>query len=316
MSNRAARIPAPLLPLAATLSWGAMFPIAAHVMKRVDPVNLTAVRYGVATIGFVALLWLVEGRKALRYDGRFLDLFLLGTIGFAGFNLLGYLGLAHTEPQNGAIIVSTMPLATAVVRWARFGERPAPVTIGAILVALAGAVLVVTRGHLSSGWGLGDLSIFAGMLCWVVYTSGAADHAGLSPLRYTTLSAIGGTISILTIAAVLDATGLEPVPSMGALGAEWPGIGFVIVFGALVAVLAWNAGVKRLGAANAALFMNLVPVTAFAIRIAGGYQPAPAELAGAALVIAALAGSNLALRRRKTVDRGHVRAGTPSIVRG
>ena len=58
------------------------------------------------------------------------SLFALGTIGFAGFNLLGYLGLEHTEPQNAAIIVSTMPLATAVVRWARYGERPARVTVG------------------------------------------------------------------------------------------------------------------------------------------------------------------------------------------
>lgn len=316
MSNSSPAIPAPLLPLAAVLSWGAMFPIAAHVMKRIDPVNLTAVRYGVATLGFAAILWLVEGRRALRYEGRFVSLFALGTIGFAGFNLLGYLGLQHTEPQNAAIIVSTMPLATAVVRWVRYGERPARVTVAAILVALVGAGLVVTRGSLSTGWGIGDLYVFAGMLGWVVYTSGAANHPELSPLRYTALSAIGGTISILAIAAALDLSGLESVPSAGDLGAEWAGVGFVIVFGALIAVVAWNAGVKRLGAANAALFMNLVPVTAFAIRIAGGYQPVAAELAGAGLVIAALAGSNLALRRRTVPSRGQARAGTPSIVSG
>lgn len=315
MSNSVPRIPSPLLPLAATLSWGAMFPIAAHVLERVDPVNLTALRYGVATLGFLAILWFVEGRAALRFEGRFVSLFALGTIGFAGFNLLGYLGLEHTEPQNAAIIVSTMPLATAVVRWARYGERPARITVAAIAVALVGAGLVVTRGRLSTGWGVGDLYVFAGMLGWVLYTSGAANHPELSPLRYTALSAVGGTISILAIAAALDATGVLSVPTAADVGAEWPGIAFVVVFGALVAVVAWNAGVRRLGAANAALFMNLVPVTAFAIRIAGGYRPAAVELAGAALVIAALAGSNLALRRRTPANRGQVRAGTPSIVK-
>ncbi|MGZ6641773.1 MAG: DMT family transporter [Solirubrobacteraceae bacterium] len=316
MSNSSSRIPAPLLSLTAAVSWGAMFPIAAHVMRRVDPVNLTAVRYGVATLGFIAILWLVEGRGAVRYDGRFASLFALGTIGFAGFNLLGYLGLQHTEPQNAAIIVSTMPLVTALVRWVRHGERPARITVAAILVALVGAGLVVTRGHLSTGWGIGDLYVFTGMLGWVVYTSGAANHPELSPLRYTALSAAGGTLSILTIAAAFDLSGLESVPSAADLGAEWPGIGFVIVFGALIAVVAWNAGVKRLGAANAALFMNLVPVTAFAIRIAGGYQPAAAELAGAALVIGALAGSNLALRRVPARARVRRAPGQPSIVRG
>ena len=93
----------------------------------------------------------------------------------------------------------------------------------------------------------------------------------------------------------------------------------MVVFGALIAVVAWNAGVRRLGAANAALFMNLVPVTAFAIRIAGGYRPVAVELVGAALVVAALAGSNLALRRQaagRAPNRGQARAGTPSIVSG
>ena len=153
MSNSVPRIPSPLLPLAATLSWGAMFPIAAHVLERVDPVNLTALRYGVATLGFLAILWFVEGRAALRFEGRFVSLFALGTIGFAGFNLLGYLGLEHTEPQNAAIIVSTMPLATAVVRWARYGERPARITVARDRRRAVGAGLVVTRGRLVDGLG-------------------------------------------------------------------------------------------------------------------------------------------------------------------
>ena len=63
------------------------------------------------------------------------------------------------------------------------------------------------------------------------------------------------------------------LPTAADVGAEWPGIAFVVVFGALIAVVAWNAGVRRLGAANAALFMNLVPVTAFAIRIGGRLPP-------------------------------------------
>jgi drug/metabolite transporter (DMT)-like permease len=69
-----------------------------------------------------------------------------------------------------------------------------------------------------------------------------------------------------------------------------------VVVGALAAVLAWNEGVRRLGAPNAALFMNLVPVVAFVIAIVRGYQPAAAELGGAALTVAALIGANLTAR--------------------
>jgi drug/metabolite transporter (DMT)-like permease len=62
-------------------------------------------------------------------------------------------------------------------------------------------------------------------------------------------------------------------------------------------VLAWNEGVRRLGAPNAALFMNLVPVVAFTIAIARGYHPEGLELAGAAVTVAALVGANLASRQ-------------------
>ncbi len=77
-----------------------------------------------------------------------------------------------------------------------------------------------------------------------------------------------------------------------------PQLAYVVILGAVVAVLAWTTGVQRLGAANAALFMNLVPVTTFAVQIARGYRPEPVELVGAAITIAALIAANLAARPR------------------
>ena len=61
-------------------------------------------------------------------------------------------------------------------------------------------------------------------------------------------------------------------------------------------MLAWNEGVRRIGAANGALFMNLVPVVTFAIAIRRGYRPGGWELLGALLTIAALVFANLAGR--------------------
>src|SRR5437763_251252 len=87
MSNKAA---APMLALVAVLSWGAMCPIAANAIPHVEPFHLTAIRYGLASLAFVALLWRREGARSLLPQGRGLRLWVLGTIGFAGFNLLSY----------------------------------------------------------------------------------------------------------------------------------------------------------------------------------------------------------------------------------
>jgi hypothetical protein len=53
----------------------------------------------------------------------------------------------------------------------------------------------------------------------------------------------------------------------------------------------------RLGAANTALFMNLVPVTALVLAIVQGYRPGPAELVGMAVTVGAIATANLLGRR-------------------
>lgn len=295
MSNN--RIPAFLPSLIAVLAWGGMFPIADSALRHVDAFNLTAIRYGVATVAFAGLLVAAEGRGALRYEGRFRSLLGLGALGFAGFNLLVYVGLEHTQPQNAALIVATTPLVTVLVRWVRDGVRPARATLGFIALALVGVGLVVTKGSLHTTVGAGDGLVLVGVLGWVLYTTGAQRHADLSPLRYTALSAIGGTLTILAATAVADLAGWQAVPAPADLGAVWLELVYIVAFGAVIGVLAWNAGVRRIGPQNGVLFMNLVPVTTFAIEIARGYRPVTAELAGAALTVVALVAANLVGRR-------------------
>jgi drug/metabolite transporter (DMT)-like permease len=283
----------------AALSWGAMFPIAASALHRIDPFPLTAIRYGVAVPVFLALLVAAEGRKALRTEGRGLELFALGSLGFAGFNLLSYLGLEQTRPQDAALIVAAQPLLTVLVLWLTARQTPAKATLAAMAVALAGVALVISRGHpsnLAHGSG-GDLMILAGAIGWVFYTLGARRFAGFSPLRYTALTATGGTVTILLATAAITATGAEALPDLGDVGATWLQIVFVIFAGGVIAVIAWNEGIRRLGPANGALFINLVPVVAFAVAIGQGYRPGGYELAGAALTVTALVAANLAGRQ-------------------
>lgn len=295
MSNRRVALPS----LIAALAWGGMFPVAASALRHVDPLHLTSIRYLVAATAFVVLLRALEGAGALRTEGRALELFLLGSAGFAGFNLLSYVGLEHTRAQDAALIVATTPLLTAIAAWLLTRARPNRATLAAMGAALLGVLLVISRGHPSSlthgGIG-GDALVLAGAILWITYTMGARRFPGFSPLRYTALSAVGGTLTILTVTEAATLAGAVHAPSASDIGAIWWQLLYVAGPAAVVAVLAWNAGVRRLGAANGALFMNLVPVVTFAIAIAGGYVPVPWELAGAALTVAALVAANLAAR--------------------
>jgi drug/metabolite transporter (DMT)-like permease len=293
------QLPPYLPPLLAVLSWGGMFPIAAAAMTHVDAAHITAIRYGVASLIFLAVLAAVEGVGALSYEGRFGRALLFGSLGFAGFNLLSYVGLQHTTPQHASLIAATLPVLTVLARWRMTGERPAPALLGFIAVAFAGVALVVVGDHPAAALkgGVGDLLVLVGAIFWVRYTlSAASDFPGWSPLRFTALSAAAGTLTILAIAAAGDVSGVLSPPSGHDLGAAAGGLVYVVVLGAFVAVLGWNAGVKRLGAPNAALFMNLVPVTTFTIEALRGAAPGPMELVGAGITLAALFGANATLR--------------------
>jgi drug/metabolite transporter (DMT)-like permease len=290
-----------LAAVVTTTAWGGQFVVGKSAFAYLDPVWLTALRYGAASLVFLALLAAVEGRGGFRRDPALGRVAVLGVVGFAGFNLLAYIGLTTTTPQAASLIVSTMPLITAFVLWARTGVRPSAVTWWSSGLALLGVGLVLTDGHLGrlldGGLGWGDLLVLAGAASWVVYTTGAASVPHWSPLRYTAVSAGFGSVAIVAIALVCTALGLLRLPTLGDVGAAWWQLVYVAVVAAVVAVLCWNAATRSLGAQDAVLFINLVPVTAFTIEAFRGQVPHAGELLGAALTIAALVGANVLSRR-------------------
>ncbi len=283
------------------VTWGGQFVVGKSALETVDAFPLSTVRYAVAAALWLVVLVAVEGREALRLDGRGLRLLWLGSLGFAGFNLFAYTGLAHARPQSASLIVALAPLLTALVLWRRSGARPAAATFALLALALVGVALVISGGHPTSivdgsiGWG--DGLVLAGVFSFVLYSLAAAEFSDFSPLRYTTLTAALGWLTMAAATAVALGSGLVSVPSGPELWDVTPQIAYLAIPGAFLAVLAWNAGFRRLGAQNAVLFGNLIPVTTFAIEIVRGYRPNAVELVGAGLTISALVANNLLGRR-------------------
>lgn len=282
--------------LLAAVLWGGMFPVAKAALVTLDAYWLTLVRYGSGALLFVALLAAIEGRAVLRFESRTLALWVYGTAGFAGFSILAFLGLSRSQPEHGAIILALMPLLGVLVNAVWRGVRPTPASIAAIALALIGVALVITKGHLAAltqgGEAMADLSILAGALCWVIYTIGAQDFPGWSPLRYTALSCLMAVPSIAGIALLATLAGMAHAPSLSMLAGLTGELVYLIMFAGVVAVLAWNMGIKRVGASGV-LFINFVPVTALIIGWFQGHRLSMAELAGALIVMVALVLGNL-----------------------
>jgi drug/metabolite transporter (DMT)-like permease len=285
--------------------WGGQFVVGKSALAHVDSFWLTSVRYALAAALLLALLVVVEGTRALSTRGRTLRLLLLGTLGFACFNLLTYTGLEHARPQSASLIVALSPLLMAVVLWARNGIRPSRATLAALFVAIFGVALVISRGHPTTLWGgslgWGDVLVLGGVLSFVLYTIGAAGHRDLSALRYTALTAALGWPAIIVATLVGTAAGWLTAPSGGELWAVTPQILYLAIPGAVIAVVTWNAAVEKIGPQTTSLFGNLIPVSTFTIEIVRGYRPGALELAGACLTIGALVADNLLARRAQPV---------------
>ena len=265
-----------------------------------DPFFLGSFRYAFGVLLFVAILWIAEGRQALRYQGRFLPAAVYGLVGFCGFNILVWWGLAYTRPEHAAIIMALQTPMTALAVWLTRGLRPAPFTVGCIAMAIGGVLVVVTKGELAhafeGGSLLGDLLVFFGAVSWVVYTMAGGHFAGWSPLRMTVLTCIPGTVGLVAVNAFTIAAGYSALPTLEQLlSVKWQ-LAYFVVFTVVLGVLGFNNGVKHLGALNAMLMLNLIPIIVFSIEAWLGRSFSAIELGGAAIVIGALAANNLYLR--------------------
>lgn len=292
-----------LCMLAAALSWGGMFPVAKATLQIVDPYFLTLIRYGITALIMLAILYGVEGRDALRIDGRGWALFVFGCAGFCGFGLFVFTGLRASTPAHGAILVALMPLLTALLSAAMARTLPPRHTRLSILIAFIGVAMVVTDGHpfalLASSSAGADGLILAGVLLWVIYTLGARHFAGWSPLRYSALTVSFGVGGVLLCTVVAMFAGAARLPMASELAGTLPHFAYIVVFASVVAVIGWNEGVRRLGPVNGVLFINFVPVTAFVIQAAQGQPVSVWELAGGGLVVLALVLNNLLQRPRR-----------------
>lgn len=302
--------------LFATSAWGSLFLVAKPLLATLDPVWFTVVRYTLASL-LLAVLVQAFGRSPwckLRTHG--LRLTLLGLAGYGCFSVLVFFGLARSLPSHGSVIMATMPFTTLLLRWALDGQRPAPASLVSAAIALLGVATVAglfgAGRHADAAMLLGDAVTLAGTLGWVLYTRGAASLPDHSPLEYTALTAVASWPWLLLGAAGATLLGLIPAPSLGAVAQALPPLLYIAAVPTVLAALAFNLGVRRLGPTVGTLFLNMVPVSVLVVHALQGRSPDEAELGGAALV--ALAPGVNAWAGARVARPAAARAGARALV--
>lgn len=264
MSERdPARVYAKLVAVAAI--WGGTFIAARVVATEMDASAAALWRYVVASVVLVAFSFAYE-RGLPRLDARqWLAVALLGATGVTLYNLFFMAGLEKIPASRGSLIVALNPAVTLLAGALFLGEPLTRSRVLGLAVALVGVVLVLGhgnpldlfRGHV----GRGEAEIFGAVVSWAAYTLiGKRVLSNLSPLAATTYAALIGT-AMLAVATAATGGFAWPPPTWQA----WVAFGFLGAFGTAVAFVWFYDGVRALGPARTAVFINLVPVFAIAL---------------------------------------------------
>jgi len=266
----------------ATLIWGANFNLVKHVLVDMDALTAAAARFDIAAL-VMMVICLVRGERIplLRHAGAYAA---LGLVGICGFNVLFFFGMRSTSAVNGALIMAGNPLLTATLAFALTGARLSQRQLVALPIACAGVAFVVLGG--GAHWQLerGDLLLLGASLSWALYNVlvGQRLPREVSSLANTTGVMTAGALGLSAL-AIVDAAPLH-VPGADALVS----LLLMSLGGSVLAYLFWNAGIARLGASRAALFMNLVPVSSMVIAALEGQAPTSVQQVGGAVVIGAV----------------------------
>lgn len=293
-----------LLCLTASISWGAMFPVAERALMYIDPFYFSFLRYLAVSVILGILLLMKEGKESFKLEGQGKRLLFFGTMAFTVYNFLIFAGqdlLGHNGVIVASIMESLMPMISILIMWVFKNSKPMKYNIASMLLALIGAILVITNGKLSFLFSLKDsiiplLFILIGVIGWVIYTMGGNQFNGWSTLRYSTLTCILGTSVSGIITLFATVLGLS-VPTAEVMQSIYGEMIFMIIFPGAIALLSWNLGIKLLTPINGILFINLVPITTLAIVFIQGGSLSSFELLGTFLVIYALIQNNYYQRK-------------------
>jgi drug/metabolite transporter (DMT)-like permease len=291
MTSHLSRSTATFIGFTAVLLWSLLAFLTA-ASGTVPAFQLTAVTFA---IGGLSLLVIRPGAiKAMRQP---LPVWVLGVGGLFGYHFCYFFALRNAPPVEAGLINYLWPLLIVVFSALLPGERLKWQHIAGCALALAGAVLVVTRGKgfgFDPQYSLGYATALCAAVIWAGYSVLSRRFAAVSSdaiAGFCLVTALLATVCHLLLEQTVWPADLWQWAALIGLGLGPVGLAFYV----------WDIGVKRgdiqvLGAASYS-----APLLSTLILILTGYATYSHVILIACLLITAgavLAAKDLLFRRR------------------
>lgn len=286
------------------LIWGINIPIMKNGLEHVDVFVFNAIRLVVSAIVLAAFAMRERRAGVLPKPGLRKRQILTYAIVVSGlYQLLFLLGIAKTTSGNTALIISTVPMWTALIARVFLHERLLKLAWAGLCLALAGTVIVaLQKSDVSAGPEhlKGNLYVLAAALAWAIGTVYSRPMLKLiSPMQLSASSAVLALPLHLLFSVGRYSGSLEPLQSVGL----WAIILYSGVLSTGLALPMWSFGVRHAGAAHASAIQNLVPLIAvIAAWVSRGESVTSGQLLGGSLIVGGLVIMRVARRRREAYE--------------
>ncbi|RDU96485.1 DMT family transporter [Trinickia dinghuensis] len=250
---------------------------------------------GTDVLGLLTLRFLIGGtllaaiahRRGVQWPrGRTLaGIVAMGSIGYVGQSLCYFIALQHAEASLVALLLYLYPAFVTLLAALWLGERLTRVKAAALVLCLAGSALMVGGGH---GEPLGiALSLTAAVVYSLYIVAGARVTPGVDPLATTAIVCLSAAAVFSGVSIVRTLSGAPP--HLPATPSGWAAVVAIALVSTVTAMLAFFAGLPRLGAARTSMLSTLEPVvTVLLAAILLGERLTPLQWFGGAAVLAAV----------------------------
>ncbi|HEU4680189.1 MAG TPA: DMT family transporter [Gemmatimonadales bacterium] len=281
-------VAARLAAFGAVVLWGVSFVATKAALREVSPVTLIFARFA---LGIAVLFLILKLRRESLVPPRdaWLMLAVMGFVGIFVHQMLQVHGLTLTTAVRTGWLIGLIPIWSALLAAMFLGESFGPRKVFGLFLGTVGAVLVITRGELSSRVlalpaTRGDLLILASTVNWAIYTIlGRETLKRLGSSRATAAAMFVGWAMLIPF--FVNTAGWQEYRYLSStsviaivfLGVGCSGLGYLF----------WYAALERIEASQVAAFLYLEPlVTLMAAVALLGESVAVSTILGGVLVLA------------------------------
>lgn len=255
-------MPASLILLFPPLFWAGNFVAGRMMGEQQIPITLSYWRWQIALLFLLPFVIRPMWQQRDLIMRNLPALFCLALLSVSGFNTLAYIGLQTTSATNGTLMNSLIPIYVLIISFVFYKLRPSGFQLLGLVLSFLGVLAIISKLDVDIVSTLeftrGDLWILAATFVWGVYSVLLKQlrPEGLSGLGFLGITVLLGTPPLLGLYLwnPLNESPVELTQQFTMV------ILYVAIFPSLLAYLAWNYGLKVMGANIGSQFVHFTPV--------------------------------------------------------